>query len=66
MGDDTTPGQGLMEMILPDACMDKPEAVDCAAQCRLRAHILHTLTQSGELVRRGDDVPQRPRERAVR
>ena len=28
MGDDTTPGQGLMEMILPEACMDKPEAVD--------------------------------------
>ena len=31
MGDDTTPGQGLMEMIPPEACMDKPEAVDCAA-----------------------------------
>ena len=31
MGDDTTPGQGLMEMIPPSACMKKPEAVDCAA-----------------------------------
>ena len=31
MGDDTTTGHGLMEMILPEACMDKPEAVDCTA-----------------------------------
>ena len=25
MGDETTPGQELTEMIPPDACMDKPE-----------------------------------------
>ena len=31
MGDDTVTGRRLMEMIQPEACMDKPEAVDCAA-----------------------------------
>ena len=30
MGDDTTPGRGLMEMIPPEACMDKPSGLDCA------------------------------------
>ena len=28
MGDDTTPGKWLIEMILPEACLDKPEASD--------------------------------------
>ena len=28
MGDDTTPGKWLTEMILPEACLDKPEASD--------------------------------------
>ena len=31
LGDDTVTGRRLMEMIQPEACMDKPEAVDCAA-----------------------------------
>ena len=31
LGDDTITGRRLMEMIQPEACMDKPEAVDCAA-----------------------------------
>ena len=31
MGDDTVTGRRLMEMIQPEACMEKPEAVDCAA-----------------------------------
>ena len=30
LGDDTITGRRLMEMIQPEACMDKPEAVDCA------------------------------------
>ena len=33
VGDDTNPGRGLMEMIPPEACMDKHEGrrlVDCA------------------------------------
>ena len=28
MGDDTITGRGLIEMIPPEACLDKPEAVD--------------------------------------
>ena len=28
MGDDTITGQGLMEMIPPEACLDKPKAAD--------------------------------------
>ena len=31
MGDDTVTGRRLMEMIQPEACVDKPEAVYCAA-----------------------------------
>ena len=28
MGDDTITGRGLMEMIPPEACLNKPEAID--------------------------------------
>ena len=43
MGDDTTPGQGLMEMILPEACMDKHKGR------RLRSQMLTEIHDTAQL-----------------
>ena len=34
-----------MEMIQPEACMDKPEAVDCAISCRISRAWVDLLPQ---------------------